>query len=228
MSLMESLADVLMPRYCKVCGCRLSIGEEHLCAPCTLKMPLLPYSRDCPSRTEALLLSELRLVRAASYFRYDKESDYRKILYHLKYYGHPAVGFCLARRAAVSLSAEGFFEGIDYIVPVPLSRRKKRKRGYNQCDYIARGIQSVTGLEIRCDVVARTVSNQVQAKKGRLQRWLNAEGIFAVSDAGALDGSHVLVVDDVATTGATIMSLMDVMTASADVRISVFTLALAE
>ena len=228
MSLIGSLADVLMPRYCKVCGRRLSVCEEHLCAACTLKMPLLPYSRDTLSQTETLLLGETSLVRAASYFRYDKESEYRKILYHLKYYAHPDVGRCLARRAATLFDGEGFFEGIDYIVPVPLSRGKRRKRGYNQCDYIARGIQSVTGLTVRTDVVVRSVSNQVQAKKGRMQRWLNAEGIFAVTDAGALANRHVLVVDDVVTTGATIMSLMDVMSASADVRISVFTLALAE
>ncbi len=230
MSLLESIADVLLPRFCKVCGRRLAIGEQHLCVSCTLRLPVIQYRQGEISPTENVLLGEFAMVRAASLFRYEKESDYSHILYHLKYYGHPGVGRYLARQAASMLQREHFFDGISCIVPVPLSHRKLRKRGYNQCDYIASGLSQVTGLPIRTDIVTRTVSNQVQAKKGRLQRWRNAEGIFRVCDADSLRSyPHILIVDDVVTTGSTISSLIDTLRSSApSLRISVFTLAIAE
>lgn len=228
MSLASCIADALLPRFCKVCGRRLSVCEQHLCAVCFLKMPYITYSKSEASPAERLLAGETELVRAASLFRYDKESEYRKVIYHLKYYGHPDVGRALGRLAAVRLMREDFFAGIDIIVPVPLARRKQRRRGYNQCDYIASGISDVTGIPIEKNAVSRSVSNQVQAKKGRMQRWSNAEGIFRVRNAGLLQGKHILIVDDVVTTGSTVYSLMDTVTAAADVRISVFTLGLSE
>lgn len=228
MKLFSAVADVLLPRYCKVCGRRLSVGEQHLCAPCLLRLPLLEYDGEQICRTEELLLGVTPLVHAASLFRYEKESDYRKILYHLKYYDHPEVGRYLAACAALRLREKGFFDGIDLIVPVPLSSRKLRARGYNQCDFIAEGLSQVTGIAIERGAVARRVSNQVQAMKGRIQRWSNAEGIFSVTDASRLDDRHLLVVDDVITTGATVCSLIDTISAAADVRVSVFTLAVAE
>ena len=227
MELLSSVADVLMPRFCMVCGRRLSIGERNVCVACTLKMPLMKYRQGEFNATEQLLVSELELVRAASYMSYYKESNYSRILYHLKYYGHPDVGFQLSRNAALQLDREHFFDGIDMIVPVPLSRRKYRKRGYNQCDYIAAGISDVTGIPVRNDIVRRNLSNSAQARKGLFQRWDNAVNLFGVSDRDALQGRHVLLVDDVITTGATLSSLIDTMSAAADIRVSVFTLAIA-
>lgn len=225
MKLFSSLADVLLPRYCKVCSRRLSTGEQHLCAPCRLSLPVLPYDSSIMNPVEQVLLAEPRLVRAASYFRYDKESGYSRILYHMKYYGHPAIGSDLAFQAALELKAKGFFDGIDLIVPVPLSKRKQRMRGYNQCDFIARGLSLATGIPVNAEAVARKVSNRRQAGQGRYQRWTNAAGIFCVSDCAAVGGRHILLVDDVVTTGATLLSLMDTLTRAADVSISVFTLA---
>lgn len=227
MQLLSSVADVLMPRFCMVCGHRLSIGERDICVSCTLKMPLMPYHKGAANATEQLLMAELPLVRAASYMSYYKESDYSRILYHLKYYGHPDIGFRLARDAALMLERENFFDGIDMILPVPLSRSKYRKRGYNQCDYIAGGISDVTGIPVRKDILKRRTSNSAQAKKGLFQRWNSVTNLFGVYDKTALQGRHVLVVDDVITTGATISSLIGAMSEVADVRVSVFTLAIA-
>lgn len=225
---LDSLADVLLPRYCKVCGERLTLGEQHLCASCYLKLPRMPYSRDRLCITERLLLAEKSVVRAASFFHYEKESKYVNLLYHLKYYGHPEVGRYLARAAATALQKEGFFEGIECIVPVPLSKKKLRKRGYNQCDYIARGLSEITGIPVETHALSRNVAGQVQASKGRFQRWNNAEGLFCVADATLLQDRFILLCDDVVTTGATISSLTTIMEQSAPgIRIAVFTLAIA-
>ncbi len=229
MNILKSLTEMLLPRYCKVCGRRLTIGEEHLCITCLLSMPLFKNYKGGMNRPEELLISSHTLVRAESMLVYDKESNYRKILYHLKYYGHPDVATYLSAVAASRLKNDGFFDGVDLIIPVPLSRKKFRKRGYNQCSYIAKGINKITGIEIVENAVVRTVANTQQAGKGKYQRWGNADGIFMVAKPEMLENRHLLVVDDVMTTGSTLSSILEIIEKTVpSVKLSVFTLALAQ
>ena len=176
-----------------------------------------------------MLLTEKSLVRASSLFQYNKESDYRNILLHIKYWHHPKVGVWFARIGAMELKEKGFFEGVDCIVPLPLTVRKELKRGYNQCTYIAKGIRKVTGLPIISNAVIRQKEHSRQAGLGKYQRWKNAQDLFAVTNPSLLAGKHVLIIDDVITTGATLCSLIDVMEQNIpDLKVSVFTLAIAD
>ncbi|MCQ2083133.1 MAG: ComF family protein [Bacteroidaceae bacterium] len=229
MRLFRSIVDFILPRYCKVCGKRLATGEEHLCLNCFALMPFMEWNPQTGfSPAERVLLSEKSVVRAASVIQYDKDSNYRKILYHLKYYSHPDVGTWLAGIGAERLAARGFFDGIDMIVPVPLSRRRLRHRGYNQSSYIAYGIRQVTGLPVYEDLLARGKGKARQAGLGRFQRWKNASGLYRVLQPERLTGKHVLLVDDVMTTGATLCSVINAMyEANHNVSISVMTLAIA-
>lgn len=227
--LVRMLLEFVFPRYCKVCGRRLDPSEEELCISCYLGMPRLEYDMESINPAERMMLTQRSLVRAASVLQYSKESDYRNILFHLKYWHHPTVGQWLARIGGEELFKKGFFEGVDCIVPLPLTRRKEIKRGYNQCMHIAKGVQKVTGLPILKDAVKRNVNNSKQAGLGKYQRWRNAEGLFEVADAAALQGKHILIIDDVITTGATLCSLIDVLEEKIpDIKVSVFTLAIAE
>lgn len=227
MRVLDQILDFLVPRYCKICGRRLSVGEQHLCVTCTIGLPLIPYEMDKLSLAEKILLSERSVLRAASMLEYEKESEYRRIIYHLKYYDRPQVGRYLGRMGARDLAGKGFFQGIDYIVPVPLSSRKLRKRGYNQCTYIAWGISDITGLDVNENVLVRDRDGHKQAGLGVSQRWNNAAGLYHVSDVHALEGRHILLVDDVMTTGATLCSVIESIQESVpDVRITVFTLAI--
>lgn len=229
MNILKSLTEMLLPRYCKVCGRRLTIGEEHLCITCLLSMPLFKNYKGGMNLPEELLIASHTLVRAESMLVYDKESNYRKILYHLKYYGHPDVAAYLSAIAASRLKSNGFFDGVDLIIPVPLSRKKFRKRGYNQCSYIAKGINKITGIEIEENAIVRTVANTQQAGKGKYQRWGNADGIFMVAKPEMLENKHLLVVDDVMTTGSTLSSILEIIEKTVpSVKLSVFTLALAQ
>ncbi|MBO7588954.1 MAG: ComF family protein [Bacteroidaceae bacterium] len=228
MKILSSVTDFLLPRYCKVCGRRLSVSEEHLCIGCYIGLPIVEYDFRTLSRTETLLLSERNIVRASSLLQYDKESDYRKILFHLKYWGHPEVGSWMATIGARKLGDAGFFVDVDFIIPLPLTRRRLRKRGYNQCMYIANGIRKVTGLPVVEHAVIRHEDNRShQAGLGLFQRWSNAQGIFQVIDPEPLRGKHILLVDDVLTTGSTLCSLIGTLNQSVpDIRVSVFTLAI--
>lgn len=227
--IVRMLLEFVFPRYCKVCGRRLDPSEEELCISCYLGMPRLEYDMDSINPAERMLLTERSMVRAASVLQYSKESDYRNILFHLKYWHHPGVGQWLARIGATDLYEKGFFEGVDCIVPLPLTRRKEIKRGYNQCMHIAKGIHKVTGLPIVKNAVIREENRTKQAGLGKYQRWSNAQGLFKVSDAETLSGMHILIVDDVLTTGATLCSMIDTIEQSvSDIKVSVFTLALAD
>ena len=226
--ILRLLFEFIFPRYCKVCGRRLSTSEEHLCITCFLNAPWLDYSMNEINPAERILLTEKSLVRAASVMQYSRESDYRKILFHLKYWNHPKVGTWLARIGAVHLKEKGFFNGIDCIVPLPLTRIKEIRRGYNQCMYIANGICKVTGLPVITHAVKREKEHTHQAGLGKYQRWRNAQELFKVTNPSILHGKHILIIDDVVTTGATLCSLIDVMERSIpDLKVSVFTLAIA-
>lgn len=229
MNFWNSIVDFLFPRYCKVCGRRLEQGEEHMCVSCFLSMPCLDYDMKGLSQAERILLTEKQVVRAASMMQYDKDSRYRNLIYNMKYYNRPKVGTWLARIAARRLETKGFFEGVDCIVPVPLSKHKQRQRGYNQCSFIADGISEVIGLPVIENAVARDVENSRQAGLGKYQRWGNATGLFRVTDPSLLSGHHILIVDDILTTGATLCSIIEVIAAAVpDIKISVFTLGIVE
>jgi ComF family protein len=223
------LFEFVLPHYCKVCGRRLDPSEQQLCISCYLGMPRIGYDIDAINPTERLLLAEKSLVRATSMFMYDKDSDYSNIFRHLKYWHHPRVGLWLAKIEANELRKKGFFEGIDCIVPLPLTYWKEVRRGYNQCLYIAKGVRKATGLPILKNAVVRKVNRTKQAGLGKFQRWGNAQGLFQVADADALRGKHLLIIDDVVTTGSTLCSLIDTIEAAVpDIKVSVFTLALAD
>ena len=225
MNWIKDLSDILFPRYCKVCGRRLMHCEQHLCACCLLSLPRTYYEQEPNNLLMQHFIEWPEVVRATAYFYYHKEGQYSKLIHHLKYHDHPEVGIFLGQLAATEIKASGFFEGIDLLVPVPLSKKKQRKRGYNQCDYIARGISKGTGISLCNNCLERTIDTDTQTQKDRIERWGNAEGIFRITNPEVLKGKHLLLIDDVSTTGATLHACISAILTIPDVRISVFALA---
>ena len=165
------------------------------------------------------------VVSATAYLYYYKEGKYSSLIHHLKYHDHPEVGTYLGRLAATELRESGFFDGIDLIIPVPLSRKRYHQRGYNQSDYIAQGISEVTHIALRTDCLARTVDTDTQTHKSKEERWKNTKDIFQVVNPETLKGKHLLLIDDVATTGATLHACASTLLTLPGVRISIFALA---
>ena len=224
MNWINDLKELLFPRYCKVCGRRLMQSEQHLCIGCLMELPRTHYERIPNNLLMQHFMEWPEVIRATAYFYYYKEGRYSNLIHNLKYYDHPEVGTYLGRLAATELKASGFFDSIDLIVPVPLSKKKYRKRGYNQCDYISRGISQVIGIDLDTQCIERAVDTDTQTRKGRTERWKNTEGIFRVVTAKALIGKHLLLVDDVATTGATLHACISTLLTVPGVRVSVFAL----
>ena len=227
MKWISDLLDIIFPRSCAVCGKSLSGSEKDICINCLIDLPRIPaYTPGNP--IEKLFYGVLPVERVASYIYYAKESPYNNLIHRMKYSDRPEIGERMAATAAKELLERGFFEGVDIIVPLPLSRQKKSQRGYNQCDYIAQGISAATGISIDSTSVIRHIANDTQTHKQREARWKNVENIFSVTTPEKLKGKHILLVDDVLTTGATLSSCANaILKAVPDAKISIFTLSCA-
>lgn len=231
------MLNFLFPRYCWICGDRLSVCEQHLCSRCLIDLPRTNFHLRQDNPMEMLFWGCFNIVHAAAFFYYHQNTPTSEILYLLKYRNCPGIGEYMGEIYAqeIRLSEENsqcsFFSDIDYIIPLPLNSKKLKLRGYNQCDAICRGLTKVTKIPVLYDVVERVIANSTQTKKSRVERELNVEQIFRLTGMeekrALLIGKHVLLVDDVCTTGSTLKSFASVFNEIPDIRISILTLGLA-
>lgn len=224
--LVRAVFGLIMPRYCAVCGRRLDEGEDDpLCSDCTLGLPYTRFAARRGNPLELLLHGRFAFERATAYMYYERDTNARNLLFNMKYYDHPHVATAMGRRMAVALMETGFFDGIDCLVPVPLARRRLRRRGYNQSERLACGIARVTGLPVERKAVVRRVDNPSQTSRLPAERADNVSNIFALKRPERLAGRHALLVDDVITTGATMASCATTLLAIPGLRLSVLALA---
>ena len=231
------MLNFLFPRYCWICGDRLSVSEQHLCSRCLIDLPRTNFHLRQDNPMEMLFWGCFNIVHAAAFFYYHQNTPTSEILYLLKYRNCPGIGEYMGEIYAqeIRLSEENsqcsFFSDIDYIIPLPLNSKKLKLRGYNQCDAICKGLTKVTKIPVLYDVVERVIANSTQTKKSRVERELNVEQIFRLTGMeekrALLIGKHVLLVDDVCTTGSTLKSFASVFNEIPDIRISILTLGLA-
>lgn len=224
MKWISDLVDLIFPRHCCVCGEALSRQESDICLNCLCTLPKIePHHKE---EIEKTFWGKVEVERATSFIYYRKGSPYNALIHKLKYRNAPQIGVRLGAMAADEMLPSGFFDDITLIVPLPLSKKKLRKRGYNQCDHIARGISGRTGIPVATDLIKRTKANETQTHKNRDERWQNVEGIFSVTKPESLEGQHILLVDDILTTGATLCSCANAIKSSCDCKVSILTLAL--
>lgn len=222
----DSLGRVLLPVTCEVCGRTLVRGEEVMCIHCLAEMPRVEAHAQQFSIIHKRLASPgLPVEKAASWFYYYRDNPYARMLQAAKYNGRPRLARALGRAFAAEIASSGFFTGIDAIVPMPLAPLRRLARGFNQSEEIARGVAQVIGLPLMS--VLRGRSHSSQTRLGAYGRWLNTRSTFSLRPEAEVGGLHLLVVDDILTTGATMLGALEAIhTASPSTRLSVLTLGL--
>jgi ComF family protein len=225
--ILDDFLSLLFPRTCCGCGAALVRNESVICTACFIEIPRTNYHLEKDNPVAMLFWGRCRVEKAAAFSYYTRGSRIRRIIHRLKYDGQKEAGILIARVYAASLLDSGFFTGIDLIIPVPLHPSKKRKRGFNQCDVICSGISEISGLPVDNTLLLRVSSSDTQTRKSRFERWMNVEGIFSVVNSEGLKDKHVLLVDDVITTGSTIESCVNELLTVEGVSVSVIALAAA-
>lgn len=218
---------LFFPKTCVVCGGALGEKDHYLCVSCHAHLPRTGYYLEEDNDVARLFWGKVSLIHAASYFYYSKGSDYCRILYRLKYHYCKEIGEVMGRCMAAEMQNSMFFEGIDLIVPVPLHKKKQRLRGYNQCEWIAKGVSAVTGIPVNTSGLVRIVDNSTQTKKSAHERWENVQNIFSVVPSAEFANKHILLIDDVLTTGATLYACAAILKELEGVEVSILTLAVA-
>jgi len=225
--LWDDVISLLFPRLCYACGNHLLRNEKLICTECYILIPRTNYHLHDDNPVARLFWGRCRIERASAFSFYNKDSRIRKLIHNLKYKGIKEIGYELGMIYGRSLAGTDFLKGIDLIIPVPLHPSKKRTRGFNQSEIIAEGISAATGVPLGMGLLERANKSDTQTRKSRYDRWVNVEGIFTVTDHMKLEGRHVLVVDDVITTGSTLESCTVELLKVEDVKVSVAALAVA-
>lgn len=224
----HKILNIVFPNTCIACGRTLVEGEKILCLHCLADMPFVnnePYTNNAVHRH---LAATIPIEKAAAMFFYRRGDIYTKPIHTAKYGSRPAVARKLGRMFAAKLYRHDFFSTIDAIVPVPLHWWKTVKRGYNQSERIARGITDITGMPVLHNVLLAT-GHGSQTRLSRTGRWENASSTYTCSGKPLNGIGHVLIVDDVITTGATILACCNAIHRTyPQLRISVLSLAITE
>jgi len=225
--LLTNFASLFYPELCVVCGEPLIAGETFFCFACFLKLPRTNYHIIHENRAIERLAGKISLVKASSWFYYSKGGFAQKLIAEIKYRGNQNLGVWIGESMAKDMVSSGFFQGIDYLAPVPLHRSKEKKRGFNQAEKIAAGISRITGIPVETGNVVRIKANTTQTRKGLFDRWRNTLNIFQQNNPKLFEEKHVLIIDDVLTTGSTAEAVAQCLLKSKGIKISLLTLAIA-
>ena len=221
--ILNSLLDLVFPKLCVCCGGVLMEGEENICLTCLYTLPRVVEKDYTDNKVMEIFLGRVRLEKAMSWCHFDKETNVQNILHHIKYKGKSKfanqIGEIMAREML------DFFADVDAIVPVPLHPKKEKMRGYNQSEEIARGVQEVVGLPIFSQLIERTRFSETQTHKNKEERWKNAVDLFKLSPNDGFEGKHILLIDDVLTTGSTAIACLKCLEQIPNVRLSFLSLA---
>ena len=224
---LQAAADVAMPRECPVCHNMLSADEPWLCRKCLASLPRTRYEEVDFNAMEQLFAGKVPIERATAFFFYEKGAPYSSILHDIKYHSMPDMGRWLTARAVRDMATSGFFDGIEVVTAVPLHRSKLAQRGYNQSEYLARGIAEALNVPY-IETLKAIRPHATQTHKGAMERWLNIQDNYALkNNTGQLAGKHILLVDDVVTTGSTLTVCATLLKQIPGAAVSLFTLAAA-
>ena len=203
MTVINDFVSLLFPRCCLVSGEPLARGEQYIATAAAQKLPRFNLGQP-NERLQQRIFTFAPVKHAYAYYKFAKHNRVQQILHHIKYKNCPEIGELTGMWFAHAMQDAGFGSDFDAIVPVPLHRARQRQRGYNQCDYLAKGIAQVLDIPWFPDVLIKQKATSSQTRKSRWERSENVREVFVVKQPELMANQRVLLVDDVVTTGATL------------------------
>ena len=222
----EGFVGLFLPNVCVCCSTGLLRGEEFICSHCFYKLPATNFHQEQDNPVAQIFWGRASVENATACYFFRKENRIQKLVYQLKYKGQKEIGIMLGREMGKSLVG-GKFSEIDIIAPVPIHLQKLRKRGYNQSEWIARGVAEAINKPIDSQTLVRRFYTDSQTRKKRFDRWENVDSGFAITNPDAFAGRHILLIDDVITTGATLEACIHATLTAPDTKVSVASLSFA-
>lgn len=223
-TLLADFKHLFYPHVCTGCGSDILANDNLLCSRCFSQLPFTLYAQYPNNPVEKIFTGRLPLVAAHAEFYFSKESLIQQLIHQLKYKGNKEIGIYLGEIMGRTMLESNRFNQIDALIPLPLYPDKERKRGYNQAAVICEGMSQVMNVPVYYDVLLRKRFTETQTKKHRAERWENVEGSFTVADEKKIKNKHLLLADDVITTGATLEASGSRLLNISGVKLSIATL----
>ncbi|WP_299259516.1 ComF family protein [uncultured Aquimarina sp.] len=224
--MLSDLAYLFYPIYCAACDNPLYKNERILCTSCRHKLPLGNFHKVNAKKIEKVFYGRAKIENATSLLVFEKDSLVQNLIHNLKYRGREEIGKELGIWLGQELTQLPDYQNIDYIIPVPLHPKRLRERGYNQVEKFGREIAKKLDTEYIDFVLKKNSYNEKQSKNSRLTRWINTSETFGIQNESLLINKHILIVDDIVTTGATIEACIQVLKTIPGIKISIATMAI--
>ena len=224
----EDFLSLFYQRLCNGCGRPLFSSEEVICTRCLFKLPQTNFHLHKDNPVSKIFWGRVPLYSATSFLFFNKGGIVQNLMHRLKYKNRPGVGIYLGKQFGFQLADSPLYKDVDFIVPVPLHPKKERIRGYNQSAMIAAGLEKSMKAVAVTDNLIRKIHTSSQTKKSRYSRWENVKGIFELKNRAQFTHKHILLVDDVITTGATLEACCETLLQVPGIKLSVASLAYAQ
>jgi ComF family protein len=204
MNYLNDFVGLFFPRLCETCRNALLRHEEIICTFCLHQIPQTGFHKEEHNTLSQIFWGRVPIEHVAAWSFFLKGGKVQHLIHQMKYNGKKEIGHFLGKIYGRDLILSPFYHDVEVIIPVPLHKKRKRRRGYNQSECIAAGLSESMGIPIDNKSLFRATASETQTKKSRFKRWENVKEIFVLNDSEYLENKHILLVDDVITTGATI------------------------
>ena len=225
--MLKSIINLFFPKVCLACNHILTNDIDMICVDCRHNLPVTNFHFNNISDVKKVLYGRAKIENATALFRFEKKSNVQRLIHNLKYKNHEHIGFILGNWLGGELKTINAYKTIDAVIPVPLHKNKLKTRGYNQVTKFGKQIANALQVDYIDNVLLKETNTKSQVNKQRLARWNSNKELFTLKNQTTIENKHILIVDDIITTGATLESCISILNKAKNIKISIATMAIA-